>query len=371
MALLLFWGCVLAATETWYTDFELVWFEWSEWYISTDEGQTTWSFTVVLTNHDRDTIQWEFHFVDAVKMWDYYACKADTETWVFGRYLQMDWNTSFSVQPWETITWIVNFDFPESYSGVYDGCIVYSVKDDLGNVNSNEMAMDTSSRKAIPVHVQLQASKVSVHIIANLCSRGNSQTSNNNWYESRWKLLFYQWNSSTPVESWYVIMNGSWYWELTWVTILAGTYDVVYKWWHNLASYISNVTINEWDTLDFVVGNNLTWVWFFEQLDKFKYNSWWACQIAWDMPSSNGSYNFLINTMDLTVLWDDENLCPYGRAEWKNHVCDLNNDWWIDSNDDTVILSNLLVRDEIYYWSNHFSENSFWSVNYWEEFWLN
>lgn len=340
MALLLFWGCVLAATETWYTDFELVWFEWSEWYISTDEGQTTWSFTLVLTNHDRDTIQWEFYFVDAVKIWDYYACKADTETWVFGRYLQMDWNTSFSVQPWETITWTVNFDFPESYSGVYDGCIVYSVNDDFGNVNSNEMAMNMSSRKAIPVHVQLQASKVTVHIIANLWSRGNSQTCNNNGYESMWKLLFYPSNhalDALPVESWYVVMDHTGSGELVWVTVLAGNYDVVYKWWHHLASYIQNITINEWDTLDFVL--NALWVWEFENEEQFKCNSWWSYQIAWDLPSTGGTYDYLINGTDLSVLYTG-GICNYLTNVSAYDICDLNNDGRVDSSDASVIIAN-------------------------------
>jgi hypothetical protein len=60
---------------------------------------------------------------------------------------------------------VINFDFPASYSGVYDGCIVYSTED---TSDDGGITMGTSSRKALPIQVQLQASKVSIHIIANL-----------------------------------------------------------------------------------------------------------------------------------------------------------------------------------------------------------
>lgn len=363
---------VFAGTETYYTDFEVL----SPHIVFTGEEQTTGYYEWSLTNNDTQNIVWEFHFVDAVPLLSgaYYACKSDTETWVFGKYLHMDWSTNFTVEPWQTITWVVNFDFPDSYSWIYYGCIVYSVGEvgnqvevpDGADVNS---VADMTSRKAIPVSVTLQAAKVHVYIVANLWSRGNAQTSNNNWYESKWKLLFYPWNhapSDLPIESWYVIMNHDGFGELTWVEVLAGTYDVVYKWWHHLASYIPNVTINEWDTLNFVL--DAIWVGLFEQEDKFKYNSWWAYQIAWDLPDASGYYNFEINTLDLSILrWSG--LCSYNQKKNKPDLCDLNNDWVVNSTDDTVILKQLPQRksDDVYD-DQQFMKDGFGYVNYWETY---
>lgn len=347
MAIPILFSYVFAAgTETWYTDFELT----SPSSVSTSSGETTWSFTWSLTNHDEDTIDIELHFVDAVPLHGaYYACKADNQTEVFGQYLQMDGNNYFSVQPWDTITWTINFEFPSYYSGTYYGCIVYSVDNDLGNPSGNNKVTDMTSRKAIPVQVTLQASKVSVRIVANLGSRWNENTLNLNWYESKWKLLFYPPNHNPedlPIESWYVIMNHEGFGELTWVKVLAGTYDVVYKGWQHLASYITNVTINEWDVLDFVL--NATWVWEVEHRAELKYNSWWTYQIAWDMPTANNDYDNVINTNDLSVLFARDK-CPYLQFVEKGHVCDLNNDGRVDSSDATAILKNLDVKDVVYY----------------------
>lgn len=363
MAIPILFSYVFAAgTETWYTDFEIT----SQEALSTSSGQTTWSYTWSLTNHDTDAIEWEFYFVDAVPLVNgYYACKADNQSGVFGQYLHMDGSTNFYVQSWKTITWTINFDFPASYSGTYHGCIVYSVRNDLNTWG--DVVMNMTSRKAKKVSVTLQASEVGIHIVANLGSRGNSQTSNNNWYESRWKILFYDPSQHTVVKSWYITMDHEWYWELVWETILAGTYDVVYKSRQHLASYLPNVTINnEWDLLNFVIGDNLTWIGFWEQTEQFKYNSWWAYQVAWDLPNGSGIYDFQINTVDLSVLRSDR-LCPEynGGLVQKPNICDLNNDWRVNSNDDTVILEYLPNYDDtIYYFSHLFPEDSFGEVDY-------
>lgn len=344
MAVPILFSYVFAAgTETWYTDFEIT----SQESVSTSSEQTTWFYTRSLTNHDTDIIEGEFYFVDAVPLVSgYYACKADNQSWVFGQYLHMDGSNSFSVQPWETITWTINFDFPASYSGTYHGCIVYSVKNILDN---GDTVVNMNSRKAKKVSVTLQASEVSVHIVANLWSRGNVNTLNLNGYESKWKLLFYPWNhvaSDLPIASGYVVMDHDGLGELEWVTVLAGTYDVVYKWRHHLASYIPNVTINEWDTLDFVL--NAIWVSEVDHEEQLKWNSWWTYQIAWDMPRSTNDYDNIINGNDLSVLFE-RTMCPYLESVSAGHICDLNNDGRVDSSDATAIMQNLDFEDTAYY----------------------
>ena len=348
-----------SGTETRYTDFEIT----SPESVSTSSGQTTGSYTWSLTNYDTDVVNWEFYFVDAVPLWSgYYACKADNQSGVFGQYLHMDWDTVFSVQPWDTITWTIKFDFPASYSGTYDGCIVYSVRDDL-NV-WGDAVVNMSSRKAKKVSVTLQASEVGIRIVANLWSRGNASTLNLNWYESKWKILFYPPNhnpNDLPIESWYIIMNHNGFGELEWVTVLAGTYDVVYKWWHHLASYIQNVTINEWDTLDFV--RYAIWVWEEEHIEQLKYNSWWTFQIAWDLPTANNNYDNVINGTDLSVLLSDR--CHYREDVATGFICDLNGDHRVDSSDASVIFANLDVVDSLYH-SNFGLFTWFGYVDYFE-----
>lgn len=350
IAFLLFWGCVLAAgTETWYTDFEIT--SWEA--VSTTSGQTTWSYTWSLTNHDTDVVAGEFNFVDAVKLANgYYACKADNQSGVFGQYLHMDGSTSFLVQPGETITWTINFDFPASYSGTYHGCIVYSVRDDEDMWG--DAVMNMTSRKAKHVSVTLQASQVSIQIVANLDGRWSQDTMNLYGYESRWKILFYPPNHSTgdlPIASWYVIMDHEWSGILMWVTITAGTYDVVYKWWHHLASYIPNVAISPWVILDFVL--DAIWVW--EVAHNIQmYNWWWTYQRAWDMPTTSNDYDHVINMADLSVLaW--HRCTPKHTTIPSGHICDINNDGEISEPDSTTVIYNILhpgggirLKDAVY-----------------------
>lgn len=319
-------------TETRYTEFELL--SWdqlmTEW--------TSWEFQFTMDNYSLQEISWDFYFVDAVEILSgVYACKSNTETWEFWRYLSME-DPTFDLQPWSGMIWTVTFDFPSWYSGMYYGCIVYSS-------SIWDSTLNMASRKALPLSVSLNAAKVRVNLVANLWSRGNAVTGNNNWFQSKWKLLFYlRSNHTSPTEMGYVLLDENWHGPFSW-EVLAWCYDVVYKWWHHLSTYVTNLCVNEWDTLDFVKNMTLSGYGLFATW--LEVNGGLAFQIAWDMPRSTDDYDNIVNWTDLSVLYDTSR-CPYLQPVSKWHVCDLNNDGRVDSSDASVILANKYIEDSAY-----------------------
>lgn len=336
-AVLLFWEVFAQWTETWYTDFYVVW--WVDWKANLSTTWHDWDFQFVLSNYSTDIINWNIYFVDAVELSSWvYACLSNDETSEFGQYLS--WDQEFHLNSNETYTWTVSYSFPDNYSWVYYGCIIYASK-------TWDSVINMTSRKAYFLNIVLSAKNLDITMIANLWSRWNATTSNNNWYESKWKMLFYAlWNHTEPLYQWYVIMNASGVWVLSWQQIMAGCYDIVYKWWHHLSSYITNFCIHEWEIVDFVNNSNLFWVWSFDS--SLSYNWWVSYQIAWDMPTSNKVYDNVINWTDLSVLYSTE-LCPYSQSVSHYNVCDLNNDGRVNSTDASVILSNLQKKDTAFY----------------------
>lgn len=343
----LFWGRVFADwTETWYTDFSLL--SWSQ--LATE--WTTWTFEFSMTNHSLQEISWNFYFVDAIQILSWvYACKSNTEDEAFGQYLTMQ-NPTFDLQPWSSMTWTVSFDFPEYYSGMYYGCLVYAS-------DAGDDTLNMSSRKALPLNISLNAAKVQVKIVANLWSRGNAITGNNNWFQSKWKLLFYYPDThGSPIEAWYVTLDEWWHGDFSW-EVLAWCYDIVYKWWHHLSTYVTNLCVNEWDTLDFVKNMSLSGYGLFSTW--LEVNGGLAFQIAWDMPKSSNDYDNEINATDLSVLYGSR--CPYLQTVPKWHVCDLNNDGRVDSSDASVILANKYLQDIAY---ANWDFDGFGTVNYFD-----
>jgi len=82
------------------------------------------------------------------------------------------------------------------------------------------------------------------------------------------------------------------------------------------------------------------------------------------MLSSSSTYDYQVNSTDLSVLYWSQ--CPYMTSVWSpmnsKYKCDLNNDWWIDSSDASVIISNDWRDDFVYGTGWQFS--NFWLTNY-------
>ena len=312
-----------------------------------------------------ENIEWHIHFVDAMTLWNsgYYACMSDNETGNVGKYLSVD-NNQFSLTPeWEYIG-TVSIDFPYWSRDTYHWCVVYSVYDDV--VSNAWYSTNMASRKALPFTVTLSWDEIEIRMIANLWSRWNANTSNSKWYESKWKILFYErWNFTEPKYSWYVIMDHEGRAILTWVKVMTDCYNVVYKWRHHLASYIPDLCVHSWGVINFVSWNV---IWTNQFDDNLPYNGWLHYQIAWDLPDASGYQNGIINSSDISVLYD----CDYMTHRPSNtHICDLNHDTWVDSTDAWVIIKNYREYDRVYYswwvqWEQYYAWQFtwLWLVNY-------
>jgi hypothetical protein len=348
--------------NTWFTEFS---FDLSG-EVKTLSLVVSWSeqseFNVYLQNRSSDLISGRFSFVDAIDIWNgVIACKSDNETWDIWQYLTTT-PLEFLLSWWETLVKTIQYRFPSWWSWLYYGCVTYIPYGDIDDWKNNPIP-----RKALILQVTLNPEEVWVSMIANLWSRGNANTSNLNGYQSKWKLLFYNpLDRSAPQYSWYVLLNEDWWWELSGLKVLAWCYDVVYKWFHHLSSYITNVCIESGSQLNFVSWSSLSWVGIFDE--ELPYNGWFWYQVAWDMPRSTNDYDNVINWTDLSVLYE-RSLCPYMERVEKWHVCDLNNDTWVDSSDASAILANLDKKDPSFYsWENIIPlYEGFGMINYFSE----
>jgi len=302
----------------------------------TVSGSEQWSFFVYLANKSQETISGRFSFVDAIALeGGAVACLSENEKSNVWQYLSAV-DTGFTLTWWETLVKEITYKFPSNWSWSYYGCVTY-IPDGIEDSNANPIP-----RKALILNVILNPEEVEVSLIANLWSRGNARTSNNNGYQSKWKIFFYNRSDwQHPVYSWYAQLDSDWMWPLNF-KVLAGCYDVVYKWFHHLSSYMTDVCIVEsWSSLNFVSGSNLSWVGMFNV--DLPYNGWLWFQVAWDMPRADNKYDFVVNATDLSVLYWSR--CPYMSSVSKWHVCDLNNDGEVDSSDASAILENLFKED--------------------------
>lgn len=321
-------------TDTRYTDFYFV--SWSE-NLNYLSFQLTWWITgywdFYLKNNSTSSFPWTFSFVDwdIINYWStgVRVCRSENEKSVFWNYAFMD-NYSFSLQPNTWINKSFFLNFPNWYSGVFYWCLVY-----YPTFVEDSDSLNTISRKALFIDAKVNSTFSLIKIKAYPGSRGNTTIANLQWFDSRWKVLFYKlWNRSVPFYSGYVDLDVNWSGSFLWA-IAEWYYDVVFKWRHNLASFISGVYISWWQeiSLDFTTWSYLYWA------ETWLYYDWWnKYQIAWDMPSSLNRYDYQVNSTDLSVLYGGT--CPYLSEVSDKHKCDLNDDGWVDSSDASVIISH-------------------------------
>lgn len=350
-----YWACSFwYEANTWYTDFCYDFSCTQKAKSLTVSWSDAWSFSVYLWNRSAETIAWDFSFVDAEEILpSVIACKSENQTSEVWQYLSAD-SLSFSIQPGTWLEKQIYYEFPPSYSWTYYGCVTY--RPDWVYTDSSA---NTIPRKALPFSIIANPQDITVEIVANLGSRWKNSL-NERWFQSDWLLLFYNLDDSTiPVYTWYVHLNEYWTWTFD-TDVTAGYYNIVYKWFHHLSSYLTNVYVDG-SVISFTSWNNLFWVWISEI---WEYNWWLGYQIAWDLPSSdNGRYDYLVNTADLSqILWS----CWYWLSVPKWHVCDLNNDTMIDSNDMTVVLNNLYQKDPVFHTDNKLYWGLDFGVNYYE-----
>lgn len=244
------------------------------------------------------------------------ACEWSTyASWIYG-----------SGTTWYSVTGLVDWDY----------CVRVSVVD-----NNNEVWNWTSRSFSISLTHQ-------VTMVANLWSRWNQTNPNRYWFASSWLLMLYKCSTRDseqhrePDITGLVAINNSWYW-ISDIFATDWCYDVVYKWWNNLAVYLTWFDL----TTENTVINFVTWwniigtIKYVYNNEEIQYNTWNLFIVAWDMPNKDWLYNWVVNLWDYTLIADTP--CNYTPAWTALNVpiCDLNHDNKVDVNDADVVLSAL------------------------------
>lgn len=318
--------------NTWYTDFSFVWgLKENTIYLS---GWETRTVSFYLMNNSDSTISGNFDVVDAVPMsWWLLACKANWQNEVFGRYwtFQQTW---FSLWWGQTFSGSVNMKFPEGYSGEYLWCITYtpSGTEDIGSVNPQP-------RKALFLKAILNATASSYRLKVFPWSRSKSSLAN------RWEIRFYDANDELVYFNENILSDSWWNAEFS-ALIPDGIYTVVYKWQSHLASFMYDVPVIAGSTVgfDFTTWNSLSWVQNYTNISDngSKY------QIAWDLKSIEGKYDFTVNWNDVsivTVSWFVDYVDDLDPRDlnWDNviNVADLAIIWANFEKEDIFFLGNM------------------------------
>lgn len=340
----IFWYVVFSdAVNTSYTEFYFV--SGVNHYTTISINLTWWetgNVDLYLENKSSSSLTVNMDFVDGGYTTDgsnIRMCLSENETNIFGDYVNMS-SPTFTLNASTGLTGQLDLLFPSWYSGLYYGCVVY-----YPNVTEDNDSLNTVARKAIFLDVNVISTSAVFGIKIYPWSRGNTSNPNINGFENKGKLLFYaSGNRTTVIYSGYIDTNAEWTWDYI-ENIADWYYDVVYKWWQQLASFISGIYITWWQelVLDFTTWSNLYGI----ESSSLIYNGWSGYQMAWDMMAVNNTYDYQINSTDLSVLYGSQ--CPYLSSVVGKHKCDLNNDGWVDSSDASVIIGHDWEEDLTYY----------------------
>lgn len=302
-------------------------------------GWETWTVVYGLDNKSTENFWLKMSFVDADVTDDgnnLKVCLSENETENFGQYITTTPNL-FSVSNGTLVTGEIEMNFPAWFSGVYNGCVVYTP-----NITEWASHLNTVPRKAIFLDVDVVPTSSTFNIKVYPQNRGTFTKANNNWFNNIGRILFYlQGNSSVPNYSGYVVTDYDWEWVYV-GDLEDWLYNVVYKWQQQLSSYIEWVNISGWSTLDldFTSWDNLYWtvLW-------LEFNGWNRYQIAWDLVNSVWNQDGRVLVADLSILYWES--CKYNSADYSDR-CDVNNDWAVDSSDTSAIIENMFESDLCY-----------------------
>ena len=318
--------------NTWNTDFSFELGEKEFQFMLS--GWETKTIPFYLTNNSDATISGSFDVVDATGLAAWLGvCMANWQNEEFGQYWIFE-QTGFSLA-WNSIfSGSVTLKFPEWYSGEYLWCITYtpSVTEDTGSVNPQP-------RKALFLRAVLSATATLYRLKVFPWSRSKSSLAN------IWEIRFYDENNEL-VYSKDNIISDSW-WNAEFLALIPdGVYTVVYKWQSHLASFMYGISVIAGITsgFDFTVWNSLSWVQNYTSISDngSKY------QIAWDLKSIEGKYDFTVNWNDVTIVtvsWFVDYVDDLDPRDlnWDNviNVADLAIIWTNFQKEDIFFLGNM------------------------------
>jgi len=204
----------------------------------------------------------------------------------------------------------VTFDYNACSSGLFQACAVHTPIND-----QNIWSFDVVAGKANFLSFLVHPGFACVNFIIKLYP-----WSRPGWnYSNKWELRFYDINRQF-VKSGFVENDGLGSGAFL-QSVPSWEYYIVYKWQSHLASYLSGVSIVEWEPmiLDFTTGTNLYNI----QNKSLATDDWNRYQIAWDMKNIAWAYDFTINGNDISsiVYWS-------GLVEWWIDVLDPKNLNW-------------------------------------------
>ncbi|MCF7835087.1 hypothetical protein K9M48_03460 [Candidatus Gracilibacteria bacterium] len=294
--------------------------------------QTGFSFKVY--NNENQNMTYQLGSVDASTTNDSFqnkTCLSENENQIFGQYISGD-KSSITIPAGGSGIRNLTAQFPNYYSGVYNGCITFYPTIVGGNtVNTLPRKGNFIDVNIIPVGTNLSFKSFASNRVGGLNNSGTIKIYNTS------KVL----QKTIDVG---VNVNGT---GEFFTDIVPGTYHIVFKGQSHLASYLSGVTlVGGPQILDFTTGTNL----YGTQQKNLSQDDGYRYQTAGDLKNTNGVYDYMVNGNDISIITAN------GMFDNGIGVLDprnLNGDVAINASDIAVIGINFEKTDP--YYNNTFS----------------
>lgn len=324
-----------------YSDFTKVGFSDFTFLSGTNETNSlsieiTWgdtrTFSVIIYNKEDTDMTYRLWFVDAGITNDLAAnkaCLSPNETGNFWTYISGD-TSLFTLSAQSSGTKALSVKFPESYSWLYHGCVMF-----FPSTTGWSADVNTIPRRGGFIDALVHSNAVTINVKAFPSNRVYQATNNAN----TWILKIYSMSKTLIATSPLFTLNNNGTGEVL-INVPAGTYYVVFKGQSHLASYLSGVSISGLggDFFDFTTGNNLYGS---QNLDT-QTNNGNQYQTAWDMKNGAGVYDGNINGSDITMIINGT-----FPQQWADVLepRNLNGDTAINASDISVIWANCDKQD--------------------------
>lgn len=291
-------------------------------------------FSVIVSNQENISMTYRLWFVDAWITNDSLAqkaCLSTKQTEDFWTYVSGDISL-FTLAPGGNITKTLSVQFPEFYSGMHYGCIMFYP------ATIDDSTINTLPRRGGFINALVHPTSVPVTVKAFPSNRVYQATNKAN----SWVLKIYDINKQLISTSPIFTLNSNGTGEAL-ITSPASAYYAVFKGQSHLASYLIWVTLN-WlwdDILDFTTGSNLHYT---QNLNSAE-DDGNQYQTAGDLKSSAGNYDSQINGNDIAILTAN------GFQESWIAVLDprnLNGDTALNVSDISVIWVNFAKTDPFF-----------------------
>ncbi len=302
--------------------------------INTVSFDITWGFTtgftIIIENKEQTWITYKLEFVDASITNDSFTnktCLSPNQDQIVWKYITGD-TSPFTLPAGATWTKTISVTFPNTYNGLYHGCITLNAITNDQNGYTN-----TLPTRWIFLDANVHSNIFSFIVKAYPSNRVYQSTNNAN----KWVIKIYNTNKQFVASSTEFELDSDGYgtWE---ITLTPWTYYAVFKWQSHLASYLSWITFTgSWDILDFTTGSNLYGA---QTLDPLTDNGW-RYQTAWDLKNIDGEYDFVINGNDISIILFGTFPQWAGVLDPRN----LNGDTMINASDISIIGANCLKQD--------------------------